>query len=47
MIVDLERNDLGKFCYYGSVNVKEFVTLETHPTVFHTVSTIEGTVLTV
>jgi para-aminobenzoate synthetase component 1 len=45
MIVDLERNDLGKFCYYGSVKVKELITLETNPTVFHTVSTVKGTVV--
>lgn len=45
MIVDLERNDLGKFCYYGTVKVKEMVALETHPTVFHTVSTVGGTVV--
>ena len=45
MIVDLERNDLGKFCYYGSVKIRELVTLETHPTVFHTVSTIEGKIV--
>lgn len=45
MIVDLERNDLGKFCYYGTVSVKELVTLETNPTVFHTVSTIRGKVV--
>ncbi len=44
MIVDLERNDLGKFCYYGTVRVRELVTLETNPTVFHTVSTVQGTV---
>jgi len=45
MIVDLERNDLGKFCYYGSVKIRELITLETHPTVFHTVSTIEGKII--
>ena len=45
MIVDLERNDLGKFCYYGTVRVKELVTLETNPTVFHTVSTVGGKVV--
>ncbi len=42
MIVDLERNDLGRICEFGSVKVPELVTLETFPTVFHTVSTIEG-----
>ena len=42
MIVDLERNDLGRVCRYGSVKVREHAALETHPTVFHLVSTIEG-----
>ncbi len=42
MIVDLERNDLGRVCSYGSIKVREHAVLETYPTVFHLVSTIEG-----
>jgi para-aminobenzoate synthetase component I len=42
MIVDLERNDLGRVCRIGSVNVTQRRVIETHPTVYQGVATIEG-----
>jgi para-aminobenzoate synthetase component 1 len=42
MIVDLLRNDLGRVCDYGSVEVRELCALQELPTLFHLVSTIEG-----
>jgi len=42
MIVDLERNDLGRVCRYGTVKVTELAILETFPTVFHLTSTVVG-----
>lgn len=42
MIVDLERNDLGRICEIGSVKVTEPRGIEAHPTVYHGVATIEG-----
>jgi para-aminobenzoate synthetase component 1 len=43
MIVDLERNDLGRVCEVGSVKVTERRAIEEHPTVYHGVATVEGT----
>ena len=42
MITDLERNDLGQVCDYGSVTVRELLALERFEQVFHLVSTVEG-----
>jgi anthranilate/para-aminobenzoate synthase component I len=42
MITDLERNDLGQVCAFGSIAVKELLCVEAHPHLYHLVSTIEG-----
>jgi anthranilate/para-aminobenzoate synthase component I len=42
MIVDLERNDLGRVCEVGSVRVTQTRAIEEHPTVYHGVATVEG-----
>lgn len=42
MITDLERNDLGQICEYGSVEATELLKLERYAQVFHLVSTVEG-----
>jgi aminodeoxychorismate synthase component I len=41
MIVDLLRNDVGRVARFGSVHVIEPRAVERHPTVWHTVATVE------
>ncbi|CAB4336205.1 unannotated protein [freshwater metagenome] len=43
MIVDLMRNDLGKICADGSVEVSELFRSEVHPGLTHLVSDVQGT----
>jgi para-aminobenzoate synthetase component I len=42
MIVDLERNDLGRVCETGSVTVEGLLRIVELPTLFHLVSTVHG-----
>jgi para-aminobenzoate synthetase component I len=42
MLVDLERNDLGRVCQYGSVEVNEFMVIEKYSHVMHIVSNVRG-----
>lgn len=44
MLVDLGRNDLGRVCAPGSVDVTDFMTIERYSHVMHIVSTVTGTI---
>ena len=43
MLVDLERNDLGRVCTWGTVHVDELMVLEPYSHVMHLVSNVVGT----
>ncbi len=42
MLIDLERNDLGRVCIGGSVRVDEYMSVETYAHVHHIVSNVSG-----
>ena len=42
MIVDLVRNDLGRVCLPGSIEVPSLLATERHPGLYHLVSTVRG-----
>ena len=42
MLIDLERNDLGRICEAGTVTVDEFMTIESYAHVHHIVSNVRG-----
>jgi anthranilate synthase component 1 len=44
MLVDLGRNDIGRVCEYGTVQVRDLMTIERYSHVMHIVSHVEGQV---
>jgi anthranilate synthase component 1 len=44
MLVDLARNDIGRVCRFGSVQVPEMMVVERYSHVMHIVSQVEGTI---
>lgn len=44
MLIDLERNDLGRVCKPGTVKVDELMTLESYQHVHHIVSNVQGVI---
>ncbi|WP_100408274.1 aminodeoxychorismate synthase, component I [Bacillus solitudinis] len=44
MMVDLERNDLGRVCKYGTVGVNELMVIEKYSHVMHIVSNVQGVI---
>jgi len=44
MLIDLERNDIGRVCEPGSIEVNELMSLESYQHVHHIVSNVKGTI---
>ncbi len=44
MLVDLARNDIGRVCKYGTINVPDYMIIERYSHVMHIVSQVVGTI---
>lgn len=44
MLVDLARNDIGRVCQFGSINVPDYMVIERYSHVMHIVSQVVGTI---